>query len=118
MAQVQYKFKGCQKCGGDLIFDWYDEWHCVQCSKIYYAKEPEPKLASEGRRIREVSTINSQINSKGTWDTAWEARHPDLIKYFDQGLPIHQIAQLTGHSKCILKNFRDRWLEIRTKQLI
>jgi hypothetical protein len=41
-----YRFKACQKCGGDLMLD-NEEWLCCQCGRYYY---PMPMLAgTEGR---------------------------------------------------------------------
>lgn len=41
-----YRFKACQKCGGDLQLD-DEEWLCCQCGRHYY---PKPMLAGmEGR---------------------------------------------------------------------
>ena len=36
-----WRFKGCSRCGGDLIFQ-DGEWGCMQCGRYYYPKADLP----------------------------------------------------------------------------
>ncbi|MGI0011843.1 MAG: hypothetical protein ACREBU_00155 [Nitrososphaera sp.] len=61
---AHYKFKGCEKCGGDLVYDWWEEWHCVQCGKLYHQSLAlaTPKLTFDGRH-RAISHVSELRNT-------------------------------------------------------
>ena len=48
-----YLFKGCGKCGGDLLMDT-DEWSCFQCGRVYY-----PARTSEEQQLDRLATGES-----------------------------------------------------------
>ena len=140
MESVFCYFKGCQKCGGDLVFDEGD-WKCWQCGHYYYARAagpiPEPDATSldesvipsdledgaqvssrRGRRrgygARGERNINAVIRAKEASDEKWWARNREIIEQLDRGLSVRDIARLVGLGERQIRVVRERLADLRS----
>ena len=121
------KFKGCDKCKGDLVLDG-DEWRCWQCGTYYYPQEPvmdlplecrEPNLAvkvadSEARsqrvraRRRTMTNINSVIMAKERSDHRWWSKNQDVIDRLKKGHSVRDISESIGKGQRQVRGVQER----------
>ena len=130
-------FKGCSKCGGDLIFD-DDDWKCWQCGQYYYMTPATPSgqphleplnrptsqeiPESEPRKgpraaygARSARNINAAIRARETGDERWWTRNRKIVKYLDGGLPVKEIAKLVGRGERQIRVVRERLADLRAQ---
>lgn len=131
------RFKSCQKCGGDLVWDG-EEWRCWQCGQHYYpapslaeipAVSPDPKSLpatvewserprrQRGRHgQRAVRNVNSLIVAKDRSDERWWEKNQEIIRYLDEGRPIREIAALVGRGERQVRVVRERLSDLRASK--
>ena len=148
MVTMFCQFKGCSKCGGDLVLDQGD-WRCWRCGQYYYTKRAltvelsqstpveDPKecvsahppalddLHEEKQRskrkaygARSARNINAVIRAKQTSDERWWARNQNIIEYLDQGLSVGEVSRLMGQGQRQIRIVREKLADIRAAQPI
>ena len=143
MVTMFCQFKGCSKCGGDLVLDQGD-WRCWQCGQYYYTKRavavegsysvqvedaskcvsahpptldelPEEKHRSKRKAYgaRSARNINAVIRAKKTSDERWWARNQEIIEYLDLGLSVSEVSRQMGRGQRQVRIVRERLSDIR-----
>ncbi len=130
-----YRFKGCGKCGGDLLFDC-DEWSCCQCGRIYYPQRSptEPLLgpmkaqhplstgvppgeAAPYRKRRKARRINAVIAAKTRSDEKWSSTNQQVIGYLNEGKSVRDISEILGRDPRQIRGIRERLYDLRATAL-
>lgn len=88
-----YKFKGCRKCGGDLLQD-SDEWRCFQCGHAYYPRRSIAEL-----RVEAATDQDRQFQ--------FETERPVVRRSVRHLTPDHQVT----------RSNEEKWLE-KNRQVI
>ena len=117
---VLWRFLGCLKCSGDLLWD-EDRWRCFQCGHYYYTHllqpvehPPEPDLAPpQGGRQRASRNISSQILAKKSSDARWWERNRQLISYLDEGRSVREVAAVATQSKRAVRGVAARLADLK-----
>lgn len=130
-----YRFKGCGKCGGDLLLDC-DEWTCCQCGRIYYpqpfpmgpllepmkAQHPlstgvSPAETGLHRKRRKARRVNAMIAAKKRSDEKWRSTNQLVISYLDQGKSVRDISEILGRHARQIRGVRERLDDLRAMVL-
>ena len=129
------RFKGCGKCGGDLVQD-SDEWRCFQCGRIYYPQRTamellldpmethhplatdispgEPDLDRKRRKARRSPRrINSAIAAKSRSEEKWWSKNRSVIYHLDQGKKVREVAEIVGRGARQVRVVRERLCDLR-----
>jgi hypothetical protein len=127
MGTATCYLKSCEKCRGDLIASG-DELHCFQCGKYYYPNPPATNqvdlfsgMESILTPVAEVQTkkrvrrskwggseINGGIKARERREHRWWSQNRQLVSYLKEGLPVSQIATMTGRNPRQVRQVREQ----------
>ncbi len=77
MDALKYYFKGCNKCGGDLVYDDGD-WRCWQCGQYYSPKSETPTDRPRFESLAE--SVQQPLNDSDNNHQANESNGQDGVK--------------------------------------
>jgi hypothetical protein len=127
MGTTTCYLKSCEKCHGDLIVSG-EELHCFQCGKYYYPKPavtnqvdlfsglesvlaPVADLQTQ-KRVRRSKwgglEVNGGIQAKERREHRWWSQNRQVVSYLKEGLPVSQIATLTGRNPRQVRQIREQ----------
>lgn len=137
-------FKGCGKCGGDLIQD-FDEWRCMQCGQIYYPMQspmqlqmeheglqhPTPNTMSVGgpsgetgpqrerpKVRRSARLLIPKIRVSRFNEEMWWDKNRLVIYHLDQGKEVREIAEIVGRGTRQIRLVRERLRDLRSAEQV
>ena len=129
-----YLFKGCGKCGGDLIQD-SDEWRCFQCGHVFYPERAPTELqvkplelerrelefAQEEERERRIVRrsarhLNPDHEATRSNEEKWLKKNRQVIYHLDQGKKVREIAEIVGKGPRQIRVVRERLRDLRSAE--
>ena len=131
---MQFLFKRCTKCMGDLIQE-DDEWRCLQCGRVYYPEcsPMEMRLPVADREDREFTLevgvhrerrkvrrsarhLNFGVECTRDNEEKWFDKNRQVIDHLDRGKKVREIAEIVGQGPRQIRVVRERLRDLRSTE--